>query len=403
MPQTSAFDPAAATAAYLAQLPPQAHAKAEAYTQGGHWILLWGTLITMVIAWLVLRSGVLVRLRGALAGRGARAWFVVAIVIAADIAIETLLSLPWNAYEDWWRETAYGLTSQAFTGWLGETLIMGLITLVATVLLMSGIYALIRRAPKTWWLWSAGFAGLFIVLLFIISPVFIQPIFNTFKPAPPGPVRDAVAAMAKANGVPSDKIVIYNGSRQSNRYTANVSGLFGTARVAMSDTMFKQGADLAEVRAVVGHEMGHYVLGHVLKSAAAYVGLALALFWLTNRLFQPVLALTQAKGVEGIADPAGFPVIGIIIAVLGLLAAPLTNTLTRIHEAEADRFSLERVGEPDGLARALVKTIEYRAATPSRLEETIFYSHPAVGRRVRMAMDWKAAHRKAAPAPAPNP
>jgi STE24 endopeptidase len=324
--------------------------------------------------------------------RCARPWLIVLAVVAADVAIETVLALPWNAYEGWWREGKYGLTSQAFSGWLAETLIMGLITLIAMVLLMSGVYALIRRTPKTWWLWSAGVSGVFIVLLFIVSPVFIQPIFNTFKPAPPGPVRDAVVALANANGVPSDKIVIYDGSKQSNRYTANVSGLFGTARVAMSDTMFKQGADLSEVRAVVGHEMGHYALKHVLKSAAAYTALALALFWLTDRLFGPVLALTGARGVEGLADPAGFPVIGIVVAVLGLLATPLTNSITRTNEAEADRFSLERANEPDGLARALVKTIEYRAAMPSRLEEAIFYTHPSVGRRIRRAMDWKAAH-----------
>ena len=156
--------------------------------------------------------------------------------------------------------------------------------------------------------------------------------------------------------------------------------------------MFKQGADLAEVRGVVGHEMGHYVHMHSIWLASAFGGLALVLFFLVDRMFAPVARLLGAKGVDGISDPAGLPVIWIIIAVLSLLATPITSSLVRIAETDADRFSLERFNEPDGLAKALVKTIEYRAATPSKLEEVLFYDHPSVGGRVRMAMDWKAAH-----------
>src|SRR5690606_32285292 len=149
---------------------------------------------------------------------------------------------------------------------------------------------------------------------------------------------------------------------------ANVAGMFGTARVAMSDVMFAKGADLAEVRGVVGHEMGHYVHRHMLWLAAAYTALAMAAFFLVDRLFLPVARLVGAEGVEGLEDPAGLPVIGIILAVLGLLSTPLEAALTRTIEADADRFSLERANEPDGLAKALVKTVEYRAATPSMLE-----------------------------------
>ena len=125
--------------------------------------------------------------------------------------------------------------------------------------------------------------------------------------------------------------------------------------------------------------------------ALTFGGLALVSFFLIDRLFTPVFKLTGAKGVTGLSDPAGFPAISIILAVLGLLGAPIIFSVTRAVETDADRYSLQHVNEPDGLARALVKTIEYRAATPSKLEETLFYDHPAVGSRVRMAMDWKAA------------
>ena len=214
---------------------------------------------------------------------------------------------------------------------------------------------------------------------------------------PAGPVRDAVVELARANGVPSDKIVIFDGSKQSNRYTAHVSGAFGSAQIVMSDVMFQKGADLAEVRAVVGHEIGHYAHGHTLLGAAFSGLMALLAFFLVDRLFPLVQLLLGAEDVQGIADPAGLPVIGIILTVLGLLATPVSNAATRFIEADADRFSLERAHEPDGLARALVKTVEYRAADPSPVEEFIFYSHPSVGSRIRRCMDWKAAHQSAAP------
>lgn len=388
------FDPAAATAAYLAVLTPAEHAKAQAYTQGGHWLLLWGTLVAILVAWLVLKSGLLVKIRDRVQARKARPWLAVLAVLLADAVIEAVLTLPWNAYEDWWREVQYGMTGQAFGDWLGETALMAAISIPITVLLVALLYGLMRKAPRTWWLFGGVVVSLFFLVIMVLAPVFIQPLFNDYKQAPAGEVRDAIVAMAKANDVPSDKILIYDGSKQSNRYTANVAGLGHTARIAMSDVMFKKGADLAEVKGVVGHEMGHYKRGHSFLIAATYGLLALAGFFLVDRLFPLALRLTGAKGVTGLSDPAGFPVIGILLAVLGLLATPLFASVIREAETDADRYSLEHVGEPDGLAKALVKTIEYRAATPSKLEEVLFYDHPSVGARVRMAMDWKAAHPK---------
>ena len=116
-------------------------------------------------------------------------------------------------------------------------------------------------------------------------------------------------------------------------------------------------------------------------------------FWLIDRLFPAVRAhIGAGAGIDGVSDPAGLPIVVMIYAVLGLLATPLTNSMTRFEESDADRFSLENAHQPDGLAKALVKTIAYRASSPGRLEEILFYDHPSVERRVRRAMEWKAAH-----------
>jgi STE24 endopeptidase len=390
------FDPDAATAAYMATLSPAAHAKATAYTQGGHWLLLWGWLVTVAAAWIIWRSGVLVRTRDRIERRRPRRNLAVACCVLVFLLLDWLIELPWSIYAAWWREGQYGLTKQAFGGWLGEDILQFAIGAVISVLLGLAVYALIRRAPRWWWAWSGGVVVLVMAVLMILGPVLIEPLFNTYTPAPPGPTRDAVVALARVSGVPSDKIYVYNGSKQSERYTANVSGLFGSARVAMSDTMFAQGADIAEVRGVVGHEMGHYARGHIFWSVLVLGLLSVVLLWIVARLFPIVLGRagrgTRTAGVAGIADPAGLPILMAIVATLGLLATPLTNTLTRLQESDADHFSFEHAHEPDGLSKALVKTIAYRASSPSWLEEAIFYDHPSVERRVHRAMLWKAAH-----------
>ena len=385
------FDPAAATAAYLAQLSPEGHLKAIHYTQGGHWVLLWGTVVSVVVAFLILRSGVLHRVRKSLDGTRRRPLSASFAVAIAFLGLSWMFGLPWSIYADWWREKSYGLNNQTLPAWLVEQATMAVITAIVGGLFLVALYALIRRVPRTWWIWGAGVVAVFSLFGTLAAPTLIEPIFNKYTPAPPGQVRDEVVALAQKAHVPSDKIYIYNGSKQSNRYTANVSGIAGSARVAMSDVMFKKGADLAEVRGVVGHEMGHYAHQHSLWGAAFMVLMALAGFWLLQLLFQPVADFLRAE-VTSIADPAGLPVIAIILTVLGLLATPIQNSFSRSVESDADRFSMQVANEPDGLSKALVKTIEYRASSPSWIEEFIFYDHPSVERRVRRAMDWKAAH-----------
>ncbi|WP_298160450.1 M48 family metalloprotease [Brevundimonas sp.] len=386
------LDPAAETARYLATLSPEETARAIAYTQGGHWLILGGFLVAIAVALILVKTGLLVAIRSSLERRRRRpklASFVVGLVY---LALSWVLTLPWEMYASWYREKHYGLTEQSLVGWLTEAAIGAAISTVFTAVLIMGIYLLIRRARRLWWAWASALTAAAVVFTLLISPIFIEPIFNTYTPAPDGAMRDAVVALAEKTGTPSDKIYIYDGSRQSDRYTANVSGLFGSARVAMSDVMFRQNADIAEVRGVVGHEMGHYVHMHSLWIVGVLSILAALAFFLTDRLYPLARGLLGADRVGDISDPAGLPVLGAVLAVLGLLATPVQSTLVRTIEADADRFSLVHANEPDGLSKALIKTAEYRAPSPGALEEFLFYDHPSVENRIRRAMEWKATH-----------
>ena len=326
-------------------------------------------------------------------GRGpARRAFVLS---AGTFVLMSLLTLPWDLYAGWWRERSYGRSSQPIGDFLGQGTLSMLISSLIAALFFVGVYALMRRAGRLWWAWSAALAAVSVAFLLLVSPVVIEPLFNDYKPVPQGEVRDALLVMAERAGVPADRIFVFDGSRQSNNFTANVSGVGGSARIAISDVAFK-GASLDEVKAVTGHEIGHYVWGHVWRSVGILSLVAAVLFFLTDRLF-PIAARTIGSSAD-IADPLGLPVLLMLVSMLGVFAQPVLNALSRSSEADADRYSLQTVNLPDALATALVKTAEYRYPRPGVVEELLFYSHPSVEKRVRTAMEWKAANPAAIPA-----
>src|SRR3954447_24280121 len=383
-----AFDPRAATAGYIDSLGPAALQKAHDYTVGREWMLLWSLVVTAIVTWLIVRWGVLDRLdRRFDQSRLAVRAFLVSL---AYLVLASLLTLPWTIYSDWWRENGYGRTSQPLGDFLGQGLLSIAITSLVGAIFFIGVYWLIRRTGRAWWLWSGGLAAIALAFVMLLSPVLIEPLFNKYEPVPPGQVRDAVVSMAQRAGIPADKVYMFNGSRQSNNFTANAGGVGSTARVAISDVAFKN-ASLDEVRAVTGHEIGHYVLKHSWWGILVFSIFAVILFWLADKLY-PRFARWFGTDAS-ISDPRGIPVLTFIISLLGLVALPLLNTFSRTLETEADMYSLRTENRPHALSTALVKTAEYRYPRPGGLEEMLFYDHPSVERRVRMAMEWKAAPR----------
>lgn len=381
------FDPAAATAAYIDGLGPAALAKAASYTIGSEWLLFWNVVVAAAVTYIFVRLRILDRLSARLERRG---WALRTFLLcAAFILLSALLTLPWDLYTNFFRETAYGRTSQPLGDYLGQSAISLVIGTLFGALFFLGIYALIRRAGKRWWVWSGGLAATAILAILLVSPIVVEPLFNDYKPLPAGAVRDALVVQAKEAGIEPDRIFVFDGSRQSNNFTANVSGLGHSARIAISDVALK-GASLDEVQAVTGHEIGHYVLGQIWWLIAVFSLLAILLFFLADRLFG---RFARAFGSDAaIGDARGFPVLMFIVSLFGLLAQPVQNWVVRKGETEADLYSVRTVNLPDAMASALVKTAEYRNPRPNPLEELLFYSHPSVERRVRAAMDWKAAH-----------
>ena len=377
--------PAQQAAQLVDSLGPEALAKAQAYTTGNHWVLFTGVGVSLLVAFIMVRLRLLDRIAARFGNQ--QGFLATYSVSAAFFLISAVLSLPWVMYTDWYRQRAYDLSSQDPFDFLGQLAISEVITALAGGLFLAGVYTLIRRTGQRWWLWSGGLAAFATLVMLLAGPSLIEPLFNDYKPVPQGEVRSALEEIADDVGIPHDRILMYDGSRQSERFTANVSGLGPTARIAISDVALKQ-ASIDEVRAVTGHEAGHYKLGHIWRYVVILPALAMLFFFLLNRLFTPTARLL---GSDARLDEArGLPVFAVVGSVLGLLATPLTNSITRIGETEADLYSLQTVNEPEALASALVKTAEYRYPRPSALEEALFYTHPSVEKRVLMGMEWKA-------------
>ena len=382
-----AFDPNAATARYIDSLGPAALQKAHDYTIGKEWMILWSLLVAVAVTWLIVRSGLLDRIEAKLGDR----WKNLRSLIVAFVyfIVSAILTLPWSIYSDWWREKSYGRTAQPFSDWLFQLGVATLLTAVIGGIFLMFVYWLIRRAGGIWWIWATILTAVAFAFLALMAPVLIEPLFNHYTPVPPGQVRDAVVEMAGRTGVPPSRVFMYNGSRQSNNFTANAGGVGSTARVAISDVALKN-ASLDEVRAVTGHEIGHYVLKHTWWGILVSTIGALILFWLIDRLFPWFVRRFGSRAA--LPDPRGLPVLLFMFTLFGVVTLPISNTFSRTLEAQADMYSLRTENRPDALASSLVKTAEYRYPRPGRLEEIIFYDHPSVESRVRTAMEWKATH-----------
>lgn len=401
------FDVDHATALYLATLSPAARARSDAYFDGGLWLNAVSTLVTVLACWVILRVGLLVNLRDAMRRQGWRPWVVMSSVAALFLVLLSLLQLPWSIYVDFWRERRFGLMNLGFGGWLGEQAISLVLIVVAGAVVLTVINVVIRSFVRTWWVVGAGVVGVIIAFVSLITPLFIMPLFNTYGDLAPGPLRERIVAMADANHIPTNHITVFDASRQSDRISANVSGIGPTVQISMTDNLVKH-TTIQEAAAVVGHEMGHYVLGHVWSNIAFVTLLSGLEFWLIARWGPGIIALgAWRRGVRGVDDPAALPVLVGLFTALGLVFLPLSNTFVRHDESAADAFGLDAAREPDGFALAAMKLSSYRKISPPSWEEALFYDHPSGHTRVHGAMLWKKDHVPGAtevtPQPLPDP
>jgi STE24 endopeptidase len=384
------FDPDAATNAYLAQIPASARARSDAYFEGGYWLILWDFLMSVVALWLFLRFGWSAKMRD-FAARLTRFAFLQELMYWVQfLLITTLLGAPLAIYEGYFREHKYGLATQTFGPWLGDQAKALLVNMILGGVLLALLFWIVRKLPRTWHIWGAVVTILFGVLAVMIAPVFIFPLFNKITRLDDPKITAPILSMAHANGIPANDVFKIDASRQSTRMSANVSGFGKTMRITLNDNLIRRGSP-EEIQAVMGHEMGHYVLNHIYKDML-FMSVVVVLFF---SLLRSVLDWSLARWgaawrIHGIGDVAVLPLVFLIVSIFGFLFTPIGNTQTRTTEHEADMFGINASRQPDGFAQAAIHLGEYRKINPGVLEEWIFFDHPSGRHRIHDAMQWKA-------------
>jgi STE24 endopeptidase len=381
-----------ATEAWLATLSPAARARSDAYFEGGYWLLLWDFLYGLGVAWVLLGTGLSVKMRN-LAERVSRSGFVQGLVYAVQYILATaLLGFPLTLYEGYFREHQYGMSNLTLSGWFGEE-VKGLgLAVIFGGLAIAAFYSFLRAAPRTWWIWGTVLGVFLLIVGALLAPILIEPVFNTTTELRNPVVRDPILSMARANGIPASHVYVQDASKQTKRVSAHVTGLGQTLRIELNDNLLRR-TSLPGIEEVMGHEMGHYVLNHVYESIIDVGVLIFLGFAFLRWAYTRALASWGPRfGLTGLGDLAALPLFVALFAVYFFVLTPVFNTVVRSDEGEADIFGINASRQPDGMAEAALQLGEYRKLHPGPIEEFVFFDHPSGYNRILMAMRWKAEH-----------
>lgn len=382
------FDVDAATQAYLDLLSPQQRKLSDQYFEGGYWVQLWELLWSVGSCVLLLISGASRRMSRFSQRFSQARWISTPIYVALFVLALYLLGLPLSIYTDFIREHQYGLSEQSFGGWMRDQLMMLGPNILLAAVALTCIYAAVRRAGARWWVWATGISYVFLMFVQLIAPVYLLPLLNDYKPLPDGAVKQAVLSLARANQVPTKQVEWFDASKQTTRISANVAGLLNTTRIALNDNLLNK-TSLPEIKAVLGHEMGHYVLNHAWKGSILLALVIGAALWLLSISIDRALARWGSRlHLSDRSDPAALPLALALLSVIFYLLGPIQNLVVRSYEAEADAFGINASREPYGWAMAAMRLSTYRKIRPGKIEEFLFYDHPSGYERVRAGMTW---------------
>ena len=309
------------------------------------------------------------------------------------MAILMLLSLPTIPF-DWWStfriEQYYGFNKSTLKLWLTDKIKATIIGLVFLLPLLALLLFCVESAGGLWWIWGFGLFFSFQVLMVVLYPMFILPLFNQLKPMEAGDLRDRLFALAERTGFKAQTILVMDGSKRSGHSNAFFAGFGRFRRIVLYDTLIEQ-MSVDELEAILAHEIGHYKLGHIPKMIAVSALSTLVLFGGLGYLSQSDW-LTRAFFFEGAAANAFVPVLLLVLLLSGVVSfwlSPLTSRLSRKHEYQADHFAREAVGSPDPLVRSLRKLHKENLSNlvPHPRYSAFYYSHPTLLEREHSLYD----------------
>lgn len=370
---------------------PQPSEKALRYYRSGNVLWVAGTVWSLAMLSLLLWTGFSARLRD-LARRIGRNWFFTVAVYGVLFTLVTfVLDLPLAWYGGFVREHAYGLSTQTAAKWWSDQLISLAIGCVFLALTLWFPYLLLRKSPRRWWLYT-GLASLplFAFMLFI-TPIWIEPLFNDFGPMKDKALEARILALADRAGIEDGRVFEVEKSVETRTVNAYVTGFMDTKRIVLWDTLLAKLGE-REVLLVMGHEMGHYVLGHVRQ--LIILGPVVVLFglWVVHRLAGGLIARYRGRfGFSELADVASIPLMALLFSVVSLALSPVLLAVSRHNEHEADRFGLEITHDNRDCATAFVKLQQENLSVPrpGLLYKLWRASHPPLGERIDFCNEYR--------------
>ncbi len=383
-------NPAAATVAYLQRVPAATRARGDAFGATRYITLPMRIAIIVASVALIMFSGAAASMRAIVRRVSRRAWLQDAFFALLLFIALFLLDLPIETYAGFIRFRHAGFSQRTYLDWLSDAALNWAVITVFYIVGVVVIMALIRRRPRSWEAWATVVYFVLSGIYVLVSPQYIEPLFNRITPLADGAAKQAILSLARANGVPAADVFVRDASRQSVLLNAHVSGIGGTAQIVLDDSTIAN-TPQPEFRFVMAHEIGHYVLAHIPKEIVfdtLIMGLGfLFIGWGSRRL---IARYGRQWDVEGLGDTGAMPVFWGLLLLWGFISLPLNNGISREQEAEADIFGLNASQQPMGLAEFMIRDADAGQLDPSPVEEWLFYSHPSARNRIFAAMRWRA-------------
>lgn len=389
-PATLRIQTAAAPASQPAADPvpvPEPSEKALSYYRSGNILWVVNAIRGLLVPALFLFSGVSARVRTWARHVGRRWFFIVSIYFAVFWLLEFVIDLPLRYYQDFVREHAYGLSNMSLGKWSGDSLKELSVELVVGVLSLWLPYLLLKKSPRHWWFYTGLLSIPFLLFAAFVQPIWIDPLFNKFGPMKNRQLEAKIVHLADRAGIEGSRVYEVEKSEDTRAIDAYVTGVAETKRIVLWDTIIEK-LDEAELLAVMGHEIGHYVLGHVWKTILLFSLLIIASLYVIHRTAGGLIRRYQARfGFDELSDIASFPLIRLLAGAYLFIILPLPLAYSRHNEHEADRFALELTQNNQAAATALVKlqTENLAVPRPGLLYKLWRASHPTLGERIEFS------------------
>jgi Zn-dependent protease with chaperone function len=361
------------------------------YHHGNNVLWVVDTLVAFLVPGGILFAGWSARLRTwAARVTGGRRVPTLLLYVVAFLVLVSIATLPLDFYEGFVREHAFGLSNQTLGKWAADSVKSLLVSCIALPLGALVPYGLLRASPRRWWVWCAGAALPLLVFIYLVAPIWISPLFNHYGPLKDKTLEASILAEAQRAGIEGTRVFEVNMSVDTKAISAYVTGLGASKRVVLFDTILKK-LEPDEILFVVGHEMGHYVLRHLLLGLFASWLLIGVSLYVVHRLAGQLIARYRDRfGFDRLDDPASVPLFILLFGIVSFVAQPLFLAGSRHLEHEADRFGLELTRSNHAAATAFVKLQQENLGVP---QPGMFYtlfrgSHPSLADRIEFANEY---------------